>query len=128
MKDIENIDDIKLFVNEFYKKVQEDALIGPIFLEKIPGDWQPHLNKLYAFWNAALFSVPGFKGNPFAMHAPLKIEQQHFDRWLVLFAETIDTNFEGPMAIDAKNRAVLMANIFVSRLRQMTGNPNKVIV
>jgi hemoglobin len=127
-KEIEDIEDIKVFVNDFYGKVRNDQLIGPVFLEKITGDWQPHLNKMYAFWNAALFGVPGFKGNPFAKHAPLKIDQRHFTRWLQLFYETIDERFEGFIADDAKKRAELMANMFLYRLQQMNGDPDKVIV
>jgi hemoglobin len=128
MKDIEDIADIKLFVDEFYSKVREDKLIGPIFSKVITGDWQPHLNKMYDFWNAALFGVAGFRGNPFAKHAPLPIAQQHFDRWLELFAITIDNHFEGPMAQDTKHRAELMAVMFVSKLEKIGGNPDRVIV
>jgi hemoglobin len=128
MKDIENIEDIRLFVNEFYDKVQPDPLIGPIFMEVIPGDWQPHLDKMYAFWNAVLFGVTGYRGNPFSKHAPLKIERKHFERWIALFNETIDAHFEGAMAEDAKKRAVLMADTFIARLQQMTGGPGKIIV
>lgn len=128
MKDITGIADIKLFVNEFYNKVRKDDLLGPVFSEKITGDWQPHLNKMYAFWNAALFAEPGYKGNPFAKHAPLKIGSPHFERWLVLFADTIDGNFIGPMAADAKKRAGLMADIFLVKLERMNGDPGKVIV
>jgi Truncated hemoglobins len=127
MKDIESIGDIRLFVDEFYEKVRNDELIGPIFLEKIE-DWQHHLEKLYAFWNGALLGVPGFRGNPFARHAPLKIGPKHFDRWLKLFNETIDGNFEGDMATNAKNRAELMAFMFLSRLQKMEGGSDKVIV
>lgn len=126
MKDIATIEDIKVFVNEFYAKVQEDDLIGPVFLQVI-GDWQPHLEKMYAFWNAVLFGVAGFKGNPFAKHAPLKIEQHHFDRWLILFGRTIDTHFEGPVADDTKNRAGLMAEMFLHKLRYMA-DAKRVIV
>ncbi|MDP9081043.1 MAG: group III truncated hemoglobin [Bacteroidota bacterium] len=128
MKDIEDIADIKLFVDEFYTKVRNDELIGPVFSAVITGDWQPHLDKMYAFWNAALFSIPGFKGNPFAKHAPLQISQEHFDRWLELFSATINDHFEGPMTEDAKHRAQLMAALFVHKLRNMNGNPGKVIV
>lgn len=127
-KEIEDIEDIKLFVDDFYAKVKNDPLIGPVFLETIPGDWQPHLDKMYAFWNAALFGVAGFRGNPFAKHAPLKIGQEHFNRWLELFYETIDKHFEGFIAEDAKHRAELMANMFLYRLQQMNGDPNKIIV
>jgi len=128
MKEIEDITDIKLFVDEFYSKVRKDELIGPVFCSVITGDWQPHLDKMYAFWNAALFGVAGFKGNPFAKHAPLPIAQLHFDRWLELFYATIDTHFEGPMAEDTKNRAGLMATMFVYKLGKMSGGADKVIV
>ena len=78
-KEIKDIEDIKVFVDEFYTRVRGDELIGPIFMEKIT-DWRPHLDKMYAFWNAALFGVAGFRGNPFAKHAPLKIGPAHFER------------------------------------------------
>lgn len=126
MKDITGIADIQLFVNEFYAKVQADDLVGPVFLEVIT-DWQPHLDKMYAFWNAVLFGIAGFKGNPFAKHAPLKIEEEHFARWLVLFGETIDTHFEGPVAVETKKKAGLMAEMFLHKLRHMA-DANKVIV
>ena len=126
MKDISGIAEIKVFVDEFYAKVREDDLIGPVFMEVI-GDWQPHLEKMYAFWNAVLFGVAGFKGNPFAKHAPLKIEQEHFDRWLLLFGETIDTHFKGPVADDTKKKAGLMAEMFLHKLRHMA-DASKVIV
>ncbi|HXI00763.1 MAG TPA: group III truncated hemoglobin [Sphingobacteriaceae bacterium] len=125
--DIKNFNDIVFFVDAFYSKVQQDDFIGPIFNDVI-SDWQPHLQKMYMFWNAALFGVPGFKGNPFAKHAPLPINTEHFDRWLKLFSETIDADFEGEMAENTKKRAELMAAMFLSRLQNMPGGPNKVIV
>ena len=127
MEDIGTIIDIKFFVDEFYNKVRGDKLIGPVFAEKI-SDWQPHLDKMYSFWNAALFGVPGYKGNPFSKHAPLKIDTVHFTRWLSLFTEVIDQNFKGPIADDVKKRAALMANIFLVKLGQMKNGPGKVIV
>ncbi len=127
MKAINGIDDIGLFVDEFYARVRADDLIGPVFMEVIL-EWQPHLDKMYAFWNAVLFGVSGFKGNPFAKHAPLPIEQEHFDRWLELFYRTIDTHFEGPVADDAKKRAGIMAEMFLYRLKNIAGNPNRVVM
>lgn len=126
MKDIIDIKDIQLFVDQFYQKVREDQFIGPIFLAQIE-DWEPHLNKMYAFWNAALFGIPGFKGNPFAKHAPLGLKPEHFERWITLFNQVINKNFEGVMATDVKSRAQLMANMFMKRLALMNGNSEKVI-
>jgi hemoglobin len=122
--DIKNIDDIQLFVNAFYAKVQTDKLLSPIFFSTISGDWQAHLNRMYLFWNAALFGERGYVGNPFAKHATLNIEPHHFERWLTLFGETISQHFEGPMAIDAVWRASVMAQNFIKRLATIaqTGN------
>lgn len=119
MEDIKNRDDIRKFVDTFYDKVKRDGLLGPVFLGAITGDWQPHLDKMYAFWDSVLFHVPGFSGNPFARHAPLRIDQSHFDNWLVLFDETINTLFKGPVADEAKGRARMIAQIFVSKLTDM---------
>jgi hemoglobin len=127
MNDIKDIDSIKQFVNEFYGKVQQDILIGPIFNQTIEY-WEPHLEKMYAFWNAALFGVPGFRGNPFAKHAPLNLKPAHFKRWLELFHQTIDRNFEGPVADDTKARAELMAAMFQDKLGRAVGNTKKIVV
>lgn len=127
-KDINDITSIRLFVDDFYGKVRRDAVLGPIFDEAIQDNWGPHLEKMYAFWNASLFGVPGFRGNPFAKHAPLKIGPSHFDRWLELFYETIDSNFEGYIAEDAKNRAGLMASMFLNRLQKIGNASVNVIV
>lgn len=127
MKDITGLEDIQLFVNEFYSKVREDVLIGPVFADVIT-DWQPHLDKMYAFWNAVLFGAPGFKGNPFAKHAPLPIAQEHFGRWLELFAETIDANFAGPVAQEARQKAGIMATMFMSKLDRMRNGSGYTIV
>ncbi len=125
--DIRDLKDIILFVDDFYDQVRNDKLIGPIFDDVIK-DWGPHLQKMYQFWNAAIFGVPGFKGNPFARHAPLPIDETHFERWLQLFRQTIDSHFEGPMATDTKTRAEIMAITFVHRLKNMKGGPGHVLV
>lgn len=128
MNDIIDITSVKILVDDFYNKVRQDKLLGPVFAEVIKDDWQPHLDKMYAFWNAALFGVPGFRGNPFAKHAPLPINNSHFDRWLDLFTQTVDAHFIGPMADDAKNRAGIMAIMFMSKLANMRGGPGRVVV
>jgi len=88
MKDIQNIDDIKLMVNTFYDNVKVDTLIGPIFNGVIK-DWQPHLNKMYGFWETVLLDVHSYSGSPFPPHAKMPLEQIHFERWLLLFFKTI---------------------------------------
>lgn len=119
-KDITGINDIKLFVDDFYSKVKKDNLLSPIFFKHIPAEWQPHLDKMYLFWNAALFGEKGYVGNPFSKHAKMDtITLLHFERWLLLFNETVDANFLGSIAEDAKWRASIMADNFMRRLTSL---------
>ena len=127
MEDLKDLDSIKILVDSFYDKVRRDDRLGPVFFAVIKDNWEPHLEKMYAFWNAALFSVPGYKGNPFARHAPLPVEAVHFDRWISLFNQAVDEHFEGPNATEIKNKAVLMSVMFQSKLAAMKDG-KKVII
>lgn len=126
--DISGLEDIKILVNEFYGKVKEDALLAPIFFDHIPGDWGPHLNKMYSFWNAALFGVHGYVGNPFARHAHMPVSREHFEHWLQYWWETVDNHFEGPVAEDAKKRGEIMANTFFRRITELRNSSMMPIV
>ena len=52
--DILHLDDVKNLVDTFYSKVREDALLGPIFDERIQNRWPAHLAKMYTFWQTIL--------------------------------------------------------------------------
>lgn len=121
-KDIEGIEDIKVLVDMFYDKVAKDELLAPIFNFRLSTHWHPHLEKMYSFWNAALFGQKGYIGNPFAKHATMELTAEHFNRWINMFNETIDENFEGPVADDARRRALIMAENFARRLSHTAGN------
>ncbi len=103
-------------VNEFYRLVRNDELLAPIFLYELNTYWVTHLEKMYSFWNAALFGEKGYSGNPFAKHATELISKEHIERWLHLLHATIDTFFEGSVAEEAKNKAVVMATTFEERI------------
>jgi len=125
MKDVENFEDIQIFVNAFYAKVQQDELLGPVFALRIKAtDWPKHLRRMYAFWNAVLFFQPTYKGNPFVKHMALPINNVHFTRWLNLFTNTIDEHFSGEKANNIKLRASKMAALFSTKLTHMRNNPH----
>ncbi|MEO5681292.1 MAG: group III truncated hemoglobin [Chitinophagaceae bacterium] len=119
MTDIQGPDDIKLLIDSFYFAVRKDELLGPIFQQKIPGDWAPHLQVMYSFWNSVLFASGGYRGNPFMKHAGMPIYSQHFERWIVLFHQTIDGLFAGSVADDAKQKAVKMSLLFQYKLNDI---------
>jgi hemoglobin len=112
MRDIENKADIEKFVNHFYSKVKEDPVLAPVFNSRIPeNQWPAHLQRMYAFWNAILFSETGFNGNPMQKHMTLPIEEAHFSQWLLLFNQTINELYSGPKATEATQRAASIAQI-----------------
>ncbi len=115
MNDIQGRADIELLINSFYDKVKKDDKIGFIFNEIIGDDWSHHLPIMYAFWDMVLFTTPGYAGNPTRKHVDLSrkipLHKEHFDRWLELWNETVDALFAGEKADEAKNRAMLMANL-----------------
>lgn len=114
--DILTIHDIRQLVDSFYNSVRVDELIGPIFNTVIQDNWQVHLEKMYAFWQTVLLGEHTYYGTPFPPHAKLPVEQRHFDRWLLLWQQTVDSLFTGPKADEAKWRADKMAVMFLSKI------------
>lgn len=117
--DISTREDVVLFVDSFYEKVRIDDLIGPIFAGIIKDDWQPHLEKMYRFWETVLLDSHTYSGAPFMPHAQLPLEKKHFNRWLLLFDQTLDQHFGGPVAEEAKARAAKMAVMFLSKINYL---------
>ncbi|TDU39853.1 hemoglobin [Gelidibacter sediminis] len=128
-KDIQNRDDVYLLVSEFYKKVRKDTVLGPFF-NRVINDWEAHIERLTTFWESSLFMSrkleQRYHGNPLEVHIKVDeendnmITSEHFGLWLNLWFETLDQNFEGEYAQNAKNRARKMGtfmfmNIFQAR-------------
>lgn len=121
MKELKNIEDIKLMVDTFYDKVNEDDLLSPVFNDHVKIDWNKHLPIMYNFWNTILFNAGDYKGSPFQKHEELPVMKDHFDRWLLLFGQTIDELFVGHMADEAKKRANVIGITFWSKIAQSKG-------
>ncbi|SKC89374.1 group III truncated hemoglobin [Ohtaekwangia koreensis] len=113
MKTLESREDIEVLVNKFYEKVKMDDLLAPLFSHV---DWPHHLPILYNFWASILLGDQSYKRNPFEKHIHLPVTPEHFDRWLSHFTKTVDENFEGEKALEAKQRAFSIAGIFQHKL------------
>lgn len=121
-KDILKLDDVKHLVDSFYGKIREDQLLKDIFNNIIHDRWPEHLEKMYTFWQTVLLSEHTYYGSPFPPHAKIPVDKEHFDRWLQLFFETVDENFSGEIADEAKWRASKMAEIFQFKINYMREN------
>ncbi|MCF4101405.1 group III truncated hemoglobin [Gillisia sp. M10.2A] len=121
-KDIEDAEDIKQLVDSFYKKVQQDELIGYIFNDVAKVNWEKHLPIMYNFWETLLLEKTSFTGNPMLKHRMLSkktpLAQEHFDRWLKLWYTTIDASFVGSVAEAAKTRSKSIADLMWYKISQ----------
>ena len=85
---------IRQLVDGFYVKVRADPELAPIFARAIPGDWQPHLTKMYGFWSSVMLTTGRYKGNPVAKHLVIPgVTPELFERWLALFDATCSELF-----------------------------------
>jgi hemoglobin len=112
MKEIKSKQEIIEMVDAFYDKVNNDPLLSPVFNEIAGVNWAQHLPKMYNFWDSLLFGAQSYKGKPFDHHLPLPLSAKHFERWLALFNETLDENFSGLKAEEAREKANNIAGIF----------------
>ena len=80
---------IETLVRAFYGKVRRDPDLGPIFAGVVGDDWEPHLQKMFAFWSSVTLRSGRYSGRPVPAHFKLEgLEPRHFARWLTLFRET----------------------------------------
>jgi len=117
LPDLETEADIVRLVDAFYARVNNDALLRPIFVDVAQVDWAHHLPTMYDFWSSVLLGTSRYKGRPFAKHHPLPLQPQHFQQWLALFRASVDELFAGPRADDAKARAHSIGAMFEHRMR-----------
>jgi hemoglobin len=78
---------IRRLVHGFYDRIRIDPELGPIFAARIK-EWDPHLERMCAFWSSVVLMTGRYHGRPMQTHALLPVSGAHFDRWLRLFADT----------------------------------------
>ena len=88
---------IATLVDRFYEKVRRDTQIGPVF-NAVVHDWDAHKRLLTSFWSSIALRAGTYRGNPMAVHRPLPIRAEHFDRWLALWAETCQEELDASHA------------------------------
>ena len=128
VKEIEDIEDVKLLVNTFYDKIRVDSLLGGIFNAILEGKWDKHLPIMYRFWQTVLLKQHTYQGSPFRPHAKLPVEKEHFERWLKLWHETLDENFVGEGVVLAKKQAGVMAEMFMHKINYYRNDPSAFIL
>jgi hemoglobin len=123
LPDIETDADCELLVRDFYGRAMADEKIGPLFTDVAELDLEAHIPVIAAFWATNLLGAKSYRGGAFGVHgrlhqkAPGGLKREHFERWLVLWCQTVDEHFDGPIAAAAKVHALRVANAFFGRLQ-----------
>ena len=82
---------------------------------------------MYSFWESVLLSKPSYSGNPVLRHIELNqktpLTEAHFDKWLELWFSTLDENFEGDIANSAKEKATMMKELMLYKIKK-SSDPN----
>jgi len=89
-------------------------------------DWDHHIPIITDFWETILLDNPVYKNNAMAVHYALSrkvaLQEEHFNRWLQLFSETMDELYKGKTAELAKTRAKSIAGLMQHK---MAGSNNQ---
>jgi hemoglobin len=100
---------IDSFVEQFYARIRDDQLLGPIFAERI-ANWPAHLARMKGFWRSVLHNSGEFSGNPMIKHLAIPgLELGHFARWLDLFYATLrdaETHPQATAEVGARARMI----------------------
>lgn len=129
MNDIETRTDIDIVMRVFYERALADEVIGYIFTDVAKIDLTNHLPIIGDFWETVLFQTGNYAKhgrNPLEVHHQLHLrsalEPKHFSRWLELFVQCVDKEFEGVRAEFMKMRAYAIANRFQESLGSISSS------
>jgi hemoglobin len=113
--DIQSRADIERMLASFYQKAFKDEQIGYFFTRVVPLDLETHLPVIADFWEAIILNTNRYRKNVMEIHQHINelspIRQQHLNRWVELFTETIDEHFSGNNASLMKQRAASIATL-----------------
>lgn len=103
---------IERLVRGFYREAAVDDVLGPVF-DAVGLDWSEHIGRVTAFWSWQLLGGRRYDGRPLRSHRRaaelVPFTEAHYERWLELFASTVEAGWQGPLAELAVARAHRMA-------------------
>jgi hemoglobin len=111
---------IERLVRTFYGRAREDILIGPIFNTAV-ADWEHHIAKITDFWSSIVLRTGRYDGRPMRPHLQLPLKGEHFDRWLMLFEQTLREIFSAEISDLFMDRARRIADSFEMGLASTRG-------
>lgn len=119
-KDIQNRNDIEQVVKHFNEKLKVDSELGVFFTEVIKINWEKHNELMCDFWENVLLHTGKYEGNPLKTHKRINAikatENHHFEKWIQLFFQTVDSLYKGPLAEKMKLHSSAIAMLMKQKL------------
>ncbi len=109
LPDIRTEGDIKLLVDCFCQKANQDALLAPFFGAMAAVHWPNHLTSLYDYWSSTLFGRTARTGQPIPQQLAMPARGPYQRQWIGLFNKAVEENFAGAKAEEAKVKAQIIA-------------------
>ena len=113
LPDLDNRARVEQFVDAFYQKLLADPVLAPIFIDTAAVDLPVHLSHIKDYWCKLLLGETDYRRHTMNIHRALHdkrpLEPADFERWLALFAATVDTHYSGPRAERASQVASAIA-------------------
>ena len=120
MNDITNREDLTQLMESFYHKALQDDVIGHFFNEVAPLQMETHIPLIVDFWETIVFDKAKYSGNVLGVHEHLHqlsaFKEEHFNRWVALFKETVNELFFGEKAEMIKQRGESIATVMKIKL------------
>lgn len=116
---------ISQLVDEFYGAIQHHDRLKLLFNPRLDGRWEPHLDKMKAFWRSVLLTTGEYFGRPVPVHNAIDdLEEGDFTLWINLFDQTVDRVFAPYPRIIIKEKARRIAkSLWLSRFGTPGSNP-----
>ena len=117
---LENRSDLEIIFRNFYQKAMVDIKIGYFFTKIIPIDLETHLPHILDFWEYNLWGKKNYSKNLIQIHLNIhkksRLNYDHFDRWVQLLHECVDSDFYGTSAERLKTNALSIATVMKTKV------------
>ncbi|MFT5888806.1 MAG: hemoglobin [Zhongshania sp.] len=128
LTDIHSREDIERLMQHFYARVLADDIIGFYFTDVVSFSLEHHLPKVVDFWVQQVFAERVYHGDLLARHRDIhsraKLSADHFQRWLYLLKQCINSCFSGPNAERLTSRAAVIAQSMCAALNKIELKPS----
>ncbi|MED5388242.1 MAG: group III truncated hemoglobin [Pseudomonadota bacterium] len=125
LPDLDCRENIDAMVHGFYRRLLEDPVMAPVFLEVAAIDLQQHLPTICQYWYKMLLGERDYQRHMMQKHRALDDKQsltgEHHERWLQHFMANLEGRFAGPGTDRARHIAFRVMDNLYAQLSERRG-------